>query len=94
MVPMLSRPSTPETWPVFRDVVNACPVPVVIAGGPKTETDQEFLEMISGAMEAGARGVAIGRNVFQHPDPIKMTRAITQIVHHKTSVEEALQTLK
>ncbi|MCD4801009.1 MAG: 2-amino-3,7-dideoxy-D-threo-hept-6-ulosonate synthase [Methanococcoides sp.] len=78
----------------FREVVDGCPVPVVIAGGPKTETDQEFLEMISGAMEAGARGVAIGRNVFQHPDPIKMTKAITQIVHHKISVEEALQTLK
>ncbi|WP_440952869.1 2-amino-3,7-dideoxy-D-threo-hept-6-ulosonate synthase [Methanococcoides sp. FTZ1] len=78
----------------FRDVVEGCPVPVVIAGGPKTETDEQFLEMISGAMESGARGVAIGRNVFQHPDPTKITQAITQIVHKGLSVEDALQTLK
>ena len=78
----------------FKDVVNGCPVPIVIAGGPKTNTDQEFLEMIQGAMEGGARGVAIGRNVFQHADPVKMTKAITQIVHKNTSIEEALEALK
>ena len=79
----------------FKEVVNGCPVPIVIAGGPKTNTDQEFLEMIKGAMEGGARGVAIGRNVFQHADSVKMTKAITQIVHKKnTSVEEALEALK
>jgi len=77
----------------FKDVVKGCPVPIVIAGGPKTTTDQEFLEMIRGAMDAGARGVAIGRNVFQHKDPVKMTRAITEIVHGNRSVEEALETL-
>ncbi|MDW7730878.1 MAG: 2-amino-3,7-dideoxy-D-threo-hept-6-ulosonate synthase [Methanolobus sp.] len=78
----------------FGDVVRGCPVPVVIAGGPKTNTDKEFLEMIEGAMEGGARGVAIGRNVFQHQNPTKITKAITEIVHHKRSVEEALEMLK
>lgn len=78
----------------FKDVVLGCPVPVVIAGGPKTNTDEEFLEMIEGAIEAGARGVAIGRNVFRHDNPTKITKAITEIVHHKTSVEEALEILK
>ncbi len=78
----------------FRNVVQGCPVPVVVAGGPKTETDEQFLQMIHEAIQAGARGVAIGRNVFQHPDPIKMTRAITHIVHQNSSVEEALQILK
>ncbi|WP_292462062.1 2-amino-3,7-dideoxy-D-threo-hept-6-ulosonate synthase [Methanolobus sp.] len=78
----------------FRDVVRGCPVPVVIAGGPKTNTDQEFLEMIRGAMEGGARGVAIGRNVFQHENPTKITKAITEIVHFNRSVEEALEMLK
>jgi fructose-bisphosphate aldolase/2-amino-3,7-dideoxy-D-threo-hept-6-ulosonate synthase len=78
----------------FRDVVRGCPVPVVVAGGPKTSTDLEFLEMIDGAMEAGARGVAIGRNVFQHKDPVRLTRAICMIVHHRKSVEEALEQLK
>lgn len=78
----------------FRNVVRGCPIPVVIAGGPKTSTDKEFLEMIDGAMEAGARGVAIGRNVFQHKDPIRITRAISEIVHGRRPVEEALEQLK
>ncbi len=78
----------------FKNVVRGCPVPVVIAGGPKTETDKEFLEMIEGAMDAGARGVAIGRNVFQHADPVKMTRAIAAIVNHDEGAEEALRILK
>lgn len=74
----------------FREVVAGCPVPVVVAGGPKTETDEEFLEMIRGAIDAGGRGVAIGRNVFQHEDPIRMTKAIAAIVHRDQSVEEAM----
>jgi len=78
----------------FKSVVDGCPVPVVIAGGPKTSTDQEFLEMIKGAMDAGARGVAIGRNVFQHENPTKMTEAIAAIVHKKKSAIEAMQILK
>ncbi|MFA0823083.1 MAG: 2-amino-3,7-dideoxy-D-threo-hept-6-ulosonate synthase [Methanomethylovorans sp.] len=78
----------------FKDVVKGCPVPVVIAGGPKTETDEQFLEMIRGAIDAGSRGVAIGRNVFQHENPTKITRAITEIVHKNRTVEEALELLK
>jgi len=78
----------------FREVVGGCPVPVVMAGGPKTETDLEFLQMIEGAMAAGGRGVAIGRNVFQHDDPTKMTRAISAIVHHGKSAEEAAGILR
>ena len=78
----------------FKSVVQGCPVPVVIAGGPKTETDMEFLQMIEGAIEAGARGVAIGRNVFQAEDPVKMTRAISAIVHQDKTAEEAIKILK
>jgi fructose-bisphosphate aldolase/2-amino-3,7-dideoxy-D-threo-hept-6-ulosonate synthase len=78
----------------FRKVVDGCPVPVVIAGGPKTETDMEFLQMIEGAMEAGARGVAIGRNVFQHEDPTKMTQAISSIVHRGLKAEKSINILK
>jgi fructose-bisphosphate aldolase/2-amino-3,7-dideoxy-D-threo-hept-6-ulosonate synthase len=77
----------------FRRVVEGCPVPVVIAGGPKTNTDMEFLQMIEGALEAGARGVAIGRNVFQADDPVKMTMAIAAIVNKGKSAEEALKIL-
>jgi fructose-bisphosphate aldolase/2-amino-3,7-dideoxy-D-threo-hept-6-ulosonate synthase len=81
----------PET---FRRVVEGCPVPVVIAGGPKTETDMEFLQMIEGAIEAGGRGVAIGRNVFQHEDPVKMTIAIAAIVNRGKTAAEAAEFLK
>jgi fructose-bisphosphate aldolase/2-amino-3,7-dideoxy-D-threo-hept-6-ulosonate synthase len=77
----------------FTSVIEGCPVPIVIAGGPKTSTDREFLEMIRGAMDSGARGVAIGRNVFQHSDPTKMTKAITHIVHQNSTVDEALEIL-
>ena len=77
----------------FRRVVEGCPVPVVIAGGPKTETDMEFLQMIDGALQAGARGVAIGRNVFQHKDPVKMTMAIAAIVNKGKTAEEAIKIL-
>ena len=75
----------------FREVVEGCPVPVVIAGGPRTETEVKFLEMVAEAIGAGARGVAIGRNVFQHRDPTLITRQICSIVHGGMTAEEALE---
>ncbi len=77
----------------FREVVRACSVPVVIAGGPKAETDRMVLEMVAGAMEAGAIGVTFGRNVFQHRNPTAMTRALSVIIKKGVSVEEALEEL-
>ncbi len=56
---------SPET---FKEVVEGCPVPVIIAGGPKMDSEKELLEMIEGSLEAGGKGVAIGRNVFQSQD--------------------------
>jgi fructose-bisphosphate aldolase/2-amino-3,7-dideoxy-D-threo-hept-6-ulosonate synthase len=53
----------------------------------------EFLQMIDGALQAGARGVAIGRNVFQHQDPVKMTMAIAAIVNKGKTAEEAIKIL-
>ncbi len=78
----------------FRAVVEGCPVPVVMAGGPKTSTDEEFLSMVRAAVDAGGRGVAIGRNVFQHDNPTAMTRALTLIVHRGKSVGEAMEALR
>lgn len=78
----------------FRDVVRGCPVPIIIAGGPKMKSDRDMLESVAGAMGAGAKGVAIGRNVFQHESPTKMTRAIARIVHEGWSSEDALGELK
>jgi class I fructose-bisphosphate aldolase len=78
----------------FREVVVGCPVPVVIAGGPKMSSDREILEMVKGAVEAGGAGVSIGRNIFQHRDPSRMVGAISLIVHENASVEEALSFLQ
>jgi predicted phospho-2-dehydro-3-deoxyheptonate aldolase len=77
----------------FREVVEGCFVPVVIAGGEKMGNDEDIIEMIRGAMAAGAAGVSIGRNVFQHKDPGKIVQAISQIVHGNTPVEEKVKNL-
>lgn len=77
----------------FKKIVEGCPVPVVIAGGPKTETVRSVLEMIYDAVKAGCAGVSIGRNIFQHENPTAMTMAIAGIVHKGMSVNEALEVL-
>jgi DhnA family fructose-bisphosphate aldolase class Ia len=74
----------------FSRVVEGCPVPVVIAGGPKVESELDLLRMVEGAISSGARGVAIGRNVFQHDSPALITRRICGVVHKKLEAEEAL----
>lgn len=78
----------------FRQVTEGCSVPVVIAGGPKMDSDRDILEMVKGAIEAGGAGVSIGRNVFQHGDPTRMVRAISTIVHEGNDVENALKLLE
>jgi predicted phospho-2-dehydro-3-deoxyheptonate aldolase len=69
---------TPES---FREVVDGCPVPVVIAGGEKIETESEFLDMVRGADQAGGAGVSIGRNIFQHANPTEIVQKIHNILH-------------
>jgi len=78
----------------FREVVKGCPVPVVIAGGPKIENDRDLLRMVRDSITAGGSGVAIGRNIFQHKNPTKMVKAISKIVHENYSVDEALKELE
>ncbi|MEM3852029.1 MAG: 2-amino-3,7-dideoxy-D-threo-hept-6-ulosonate synthase [Methanomassiliicoccales archaeon] len=80
----------PET---FKEVVRGCPAPVLIAGGPKLNSDIEVLRMTKGAMEAGARGISIGRNIWQHEDPRRMTHALASIVVKGSTVEEAEKVL-
>ena len=75
----------------FREVVKGCPVPVVMAGGPKTETEEQFCEMVYGCIQAGGSGVAAGRNVFQHRDPTKMVKVLCGIVHENLEPEEAIK---
>ncbi|MDY6930673.1 MAG: 2-amino-3,7-dideoxy-D-threo-hept-6-ulosonate synthase [Halobacteriota archaeon] len=77
----------------FKEVVKGCPVPILIAGGPKMDTDEEVLTMVRNSIDAGGRGVSIGRNVFQHKSPVKMTAAVSKIVHENSTVEDALKAL-
>ena len=78
----------------FREVVEGCFVPVVIAGGEKMGNDEDILEMVRGAMAAGGAGVSIGRNVFQHKDPGKIVQTISRIVHCGGMAEEKVTKLE
>jgi len=73
----------------FDKVVNGCPVPVVMAGGPKCETEQEVFEFVHDGMQKGAIGLNLGRNVWQHQHPVPMMKALRAIVHGNASVTEA-----
>ncbi|NDJ87461.1 MAG: fructose-bisphosphate aldolase [Chloroflexi bacterium] len=77
----------------FTQVIAASFRPVLIAGGPKTESLREALDMVHGALAAGAAGMFIGRNVFQAPDPTLMMQTLSQIIHHDLSVDDAMARL-
>ena len=78
----------------FKEVVEGALVPVVIAGGPKVDTDEELLQMVKDSIEVGGSGVAFGRNLFQAENPGKITKAISEVVHNDLEVNEALKFLK
>lgn len=65
----------------FREVVFTTPVPIVIAGGPKIQGDKDFLQLTKEAMEAGAKGICIGRNVWQRKNIRDMILTLCRIVH-------------
>ena len=73
----------------FGKVVAGCPVPLVVAGGPKLETEMDAFQLASDAIREGAVGVDMGRNIWQSEHPVPMIRAIREIVHHGLSVREA-----
>ena len=77
----------------FAHVVESCCVPVLIAGGPKTDTPKAFLQMVSDAVKAGASGLSVGRNIFQHPRPRMMVSALCGIVHAGWSADQAAAVL-
>jgi len=78
----------------FRKVVKGALAPVLIAGGPKMNSDMEILNMVYDSLQAGGRGVSIGRNIFQHSNPRAMTEAISGIVLKGMTVKEAAKLLK
>jgi putative autoinducer-2 (AI-2) aldolase len=74
----------------FDKVVEGCPVPVVMAGGPKVETERQAFEFVHDGMQRGAIGLNLGRNVWQHAYPVAMMKALRAIVHEKASVDDAV----
>ncbi len=78
----------------FRRVVQSCPVPVVVAGGPRMKTDMDILELGESSMKAGAAGLSFGRNVFQHDNPEAMSRALAAIVHEHANAKDASRLLE
>jgi len=73
----------------FDKVVDGCPVPVVIAGGPKTETQREVFDFVYDGMQKGAIGVNLGRNIWQSEHPVAAIRAIRAIIHENYTASEA-----
>ena len=75
----------------FDKVVEGCPVPVVIAGGPICETELEVIEFVYDGMQKGAIGLNLGRNVWQHAYPVAMMKALRGIIHEGLRPKEALE---
>ncbi len=72
----------------FEQVTAACPVPIVMAGGKKLP-ELDALQMARDAIDRGASGVDMGRNVFQSDDPVAMIQAVRKVVHEKATAQEA-----
>jgi len=73
----------------FEKVVRGCPVPVVMAGGPKVDTELEVFEFVYDGIQKGAIGVNLGRNIWQSDYPVAMIRAIRTIIHENATPREA-----
>ena len=73
----------------FERVVKGCPVPIVIAGGPKVDTEYEVLQFVYDGIRKGAIGVNLGRNIWQNEHPVAMIRAIRAIIHEDATAEQA-----
>ncbi len=74
-------------------VKSAGAIPVYMAGGPKTKSELEFLGHVSAVMEAGASGIAVGRNVWQSNDPLGTSKLLNQVIIDGKSPEKLLKTV-
>lgn len=78
----------------FKSIVQECYVPVIVLGGSAMGDDASLFKMVENAMKAGAAGIAIGRNVWQHPNPAAVARSLASIVHEEGNALEALALMK
>jgi len=84
-------------WPgdadLFAKIVEATKVPMVVAGGTLV-SDEELLTRMELAMQAGAVGCSVGRNIFQHENPFAITRALARVIHERWPAKDALEELR
>jgi putative autoinducer-2 (AI-2) aldolase len=78
----------------FEKVTNGCPVPVVMAGGPKCETELEVMEFVHDGIQRGAIGINLGRNVWQNRHPVAMMKSLRAIIHKKATPKQAYELFK
>ena len=78
----------------FREVIDYCPVPYIILSGPASGDAKILLKFIRDALDCGAAGVTMGRNIWTHKNPAAMTRAICRLVHDDASFEDALKEIQ
>jgi len=78
----------------FRKVVEGCPIPVLIAGGEKTKNDRQILQVVRDSLDAGGKGVSIGRNAWQHKHAARMVAAIAALVHDNATVAQATKIIR
>jgi len=78
----------------FREVVEGCPVPILILGGPKTGGNAQVISDTYYAMQAGARGIAMGRNIWQQDNVPAMIEAMAGLVHEGWSIQRAMDHIR
>ncbi len=78
----------------FKKVIDNCYKPVLVLGGSDSREDKDLLTIVKNAMNAGACGVTIGRNIWRHESIEKLCLAIAKIIHEDVSVEEALKIIQ
>lgn len=84
----------PQDMEAFKEITKGVFKPIVVLGGSKSENHEELLKMVKSAIDAGASGIAIGRNIWGYKDPGKMTRALSEIIHNGATVEKAMKILE
>jgi class I fructose-bisphosphate aldolase len=89
----LIKADFPENRKQFEELVGIASAPILVRGGPKMDSDKEMLQMVKDAIDCGAAGIVFGRNVWQHKRPAIILKALAGIVHHKKSVNKALEVL-
>lgn len=77
----------------FKEVVKCCPVPIIVLSGPEAGDPKGLIRIVRDVMNAGAKGVIMGRNVWGYKHPVAMVGAILKIVHEDASFESATRVL-